>query len=95
MDIPLLQHIGAYFFSQLAMVIWQTYRNSYIKEKPTLSWHNQDVLICVRILTLDSIMSVDAKSQFLPSGCFNSPGVTQRCLVSSMYPMQGKLSGEV
>ena len=38
-------------------------------------------------------MSVDEMRQFLPSGCFATTGVTQRCSVSSLNPRQGKLSG--
>ena len=94
LDSSLLQYIGAYIFSQLGMVFWQTYRSRKIKEKNNLSWNNQAVLICICVLNLGSIMSVDAMRQFLPSDCFTSSEVTQRCLVSSLYPIHGILSGE-
>jgi hypothetical protein len=38
-------------------------------------------------------MSVDEMRQFLPSGCFATSGVTQRCSVSLLIPRQVKLSG--
>jgi hypothetical protein len=38
-------------------------------------------------------MSADEMRQFLPSGCFATTGVAQRCSVSSLNPRQEKLSG--
>ena len=58
-----------------------------------MSQQNQAVLTCNCVLSLDSLMSVDEMMRFLPSGCFATTGVTQRCSVSSLNLRQGKLSG--